>query len=95
MPPTRDDPLALPCVVCNGEDEHCPACNGTGEYEVTECPNQWIGSEVHGFARLADLFDKGLPPVAGGALDQTRAFLDAESAWRRDVKLLEAHQNHG
>lgn len=26
---------------------------------------------------LAELYEKGLPPVAGGALNQTRSFLDA------------------
>jgi len=57
---------------------------------VTQCPKAWIGSDAARFVRLAELFDKGLPPIGGGALDQTKCFLDAEQAWRADMGELEA-----
>ena len=44
---------------------------------------------------MAALFDRGLPPVAGGALDQTAAFVEAarfvwaeESRWKNKLGLL-------
>jgi hypothetical protein len=41
-------------------------------------------------ARLADLFEKGMPPIAGGALDQSAWFLDAVSFLRSDEANLRA-----
>jgi hypothetical protein len=43
---------------------------------------------------LADLFGKGLPPVAGGALDQSVWFLEAERALRID-ELTIRNESHG
>lgn len=37
---------------------------------------------------LADLFEKGLPPLSGGVLDQTDAFLQgARIAWRERERI--------
>ena len=44
--------------------------------------------------RLADLFDKGMPPVAGGALDQSAWFLDAVGIFRHDEAQVKA-EAHG
>jgi hypothetical protein len=43
---------------------------------ILGCPNKYCASVVR-LAKLADLFEKGLPPVAGGALDQSAWFIDA------------------
>jgi len=43
---------------------------------------------------MADLYDKGLPPVAGGALDQAQIFVEAarmifaeRTFWKKKLKL--------
>ena len=43
--------------------------------------------------RLADLFYKGLPPVAGGSLDQSAWFLDAVGIFRYDESQVKAEAN--
>jgi hypothetical protein len=40
--------------------------------------------------KLADLFDKGMPPVQGGALDQSAWFLDAVAILRNDEAAVKA-----
>lgn len=61
----------------------CPACNGTGcseckdgAFELDGCPNAFCSSVVTTID-LIDLFGKGLPPVSGGALDQSVSFVSA------------------
>jgi len=38
-----------------------------------------ITEDVWEVISLAELFEKGLPPVAGGVLDQAKIFVDAAS----------------
>lgn len=52
---------------------------------IDGCPNQYCRSVVPA-ANLIDLFNKGLPPVAGGVLDQSASFLEA-------VRYLGAEEN--
>lgn len=61
----------------------CPTCRGTGcsnckdgFIELTKCHNVEC-REMIDVASLIELFENGLPPVAGGSLDQTAWFLDA------------------
>lgn len=55
----------------------CEACDGKGYFEITQCPNQLVDRELAECLPLVDLFvDNGLPPVAGGVLDQSKWFLD-------------------
>lgn len=61
----------------------CPACNGQGcdectdgSVRITGCPNRYCRDVIPAI-NLIDLFEKGLPPVAGGALDQSAWFLEA------------------
>jgi hypothetical protein len=70
----------------------CPACNGTGCDECTNgnwilkgCPNRYCDS-IGQFVSMADLFNEGLPPVAGGSLDQSASFVDA-------VRILKYEEN--
>lgn len=51
---------------------------------IEGCPNQFC-SGVAQVATLADLFNKGMPPVAGGALDQSNSFVEA-------VRILESEE---
>jgi len=50
---------------------------------VVGCPNKFC-SEVSQVVRLGDLFGKGLPPVAGGVLDQSAWFIQAVGILARD-----------
>jgi hypothetical protein len=44
-----------------------------------------VGREVWDLLSAADLCSKGLPPIAGGSLDQTKWFVDAARfAWAED-----------
>lgn len=43
---------------------------------MTICPLLYAGSEAFEVLRFAELAREGLPPVHGGALDQTQSFLE-------------------
>lgn len=65
----------MECFVCN--ETGCSECNGTGEIIVADCPLKIIPRETWDVIELAGLYEKGLPPIAGGSLDQMRAFVAA------------------
>jgi glycine/D-amino acid oxidase-like deaminating enzyme len=44
---------------------------------VTGCPLEDLPAVVWDILEAAELMRKGLPPVAGGLLDQARGFVDA------------------
>lgn len=60
---------------CKGRSSVCDACDGSGVFEVICCPLEWIEERIWQMIELAELYEKGLPPVAGGALDQTAYFV--------------------
>lgn len=78
---TEAEPIDLECPLCNGSG--CDECYGLGNFRVVGCPNDYCRS-IAKVARFADLFEKGLPPVAGGALDQAVWFLDAVQVLSND-----------
>ena len=41
------------------------------------CPLEIITADVWEVINYAELYEKGLPPVAGGSLDQARCFIEA------------------
>ncbi len=62
----------------------CPACEGAACDECKEgwidlpcCPQRYPGLEWGEFRHYAVLYEKGLPPVTGGALEQSHWFTDA------------------
>ena len=63
----------IDCPTCLGAG--CDQCND-GWIEIKGCPQQQC-SGIGQVCQLIDLFNKGLPPVAGGALDQTQWFVNA------------------
>jgi hypothetical protein len=74
---------------CNPDYQHadieCPSCNGRGCDECNmglirlgKCPNKDC-SDMYQVIQLADLFEKGIMPIQGGALDQSSWFVDAVS----------------
>ncbi|MDD5011890.1 MAG: hypothetical protein PHQ00_07185 [Phycisphaerae bacterium] len=70
-------PWHIVCVVCEGQDEECPICKGSGKLAVTECPLVFIGREIWETIRLAELWEKGLSPVDGGVMRQSKSFVEA------------------
>ena len=47
--------------------------------KITCCPLEYITEDVWEVIQYAELYEKGLPPVAGGALDQAKNFTEAAS----------------
>ena len=77
---TEQEPIAIECPGCSGEGcEHCD----DGNVNVAGCPNRYC-REVSQVVRLGYLFAKGLPPVAGGVLDQSAWFIQAVGILQRD-----------
>ena len=58
--------------------------------EITDCPKRCIGVDVLRAIRLSDLMKQGLPPVAGGVLDQSAWFVSFHEAFRAEEVRAEA-----
>jgi hypothetical protein len=64
------------CLACNGKG--CDECQNKGTINITDCPLEIITLDVWEIIEMANLYiEHGLPPVAGGQLEQTAGFLDA------------------
>lgn len=70
----------IECPSCNGQG--CEDCN-EGLIRLSECPNREC-SDMHQVVTLSDLFDKGVLPIAGGALDQSAWLIDAFQIFKSD-----------
>ena len=77
---TEQEPIELECPACDGSG--CDECN-EGRFTVIDCPNKYC-RDVAQVANLSDLFSKGIPPIAGGALDQSAWFMEAIGILERD-----------
>jgi len=66
--------MVMQCPICGGRG--CDECVG-GEIEHTSCPLYLIGGDIADAIDYAELWEKGLPPIAGGALDQSQSFIIA------------------
>jgi len=63
------------CIGCSGSG--CEECNNQGTVEITQCPLELVTPDVWEIIRLVEFYEKGLPPVAGGTLNQAKVFNDA------------------
>ena len=72
--PSELEPALIECPECGGAG--CDECGGQGEFELTECP-QAYAAEMAEVLHYAVMYEKGLPPVAGGTLEQTHWFTTA------------------
>ena len=68
----------------------CGECGGKGHHEITGCPLAIVSEDVWTLHRLVRFMDEGLPPVAGGVLDQAEVFLDAMTFVRAEKHRIEA-----
>lgn len=70
---TDESRIEIECPVCDGCG--CSECT-EGSFELDGCPNAFC-SKIITSIDLIDLFEKGLPPVAGGVMDQSASFIQA------------------
>jgi hypothetical protein len=70
---TETEPISFECPACEGHG--CDACDD-GYFQIDGCPNAFCRTVIPAI-ELIDLFEKGLPPVSGGALNQSASFLSA------------------
>jgi len=66
----------MPCPNCEGNG--CHYCQD-GTVWITQCPLEILDDDIWEFIKYAELYEKGLPPIAGGALDQAKNFTDLAS----------------
>jgi hypothetical protein len=82
----------MACPEC--EEMGCEHCKETGQIRITTCPHSEI-VDLQQFFPLADLFKEGVPPIAGGALDQAQWFLTASRQLKCDESVFLAELNNG
>lgn len=58
------------------------------------CPLDYVTEDIWEVIRYAELFERGLPPVAGGVLDQAATFVEATNIIRRETNYWKA-KNEG
>lgn len=86
--------------MCNGKNSitsdketgkvyKCKGCDGSGFNEFTECPAVLITRDIADVIKYSRLFEKGLPPMAGGVLDQTYNFLEAANFVLNEIAIQE------
>lgn len=86
----------MDCVVCSGNG--CEECKDSGIIEITDCPLVLIPKDVWESIEFADLYEKGLPPIAGGSLDQTKSFVLAanfifkeKAYWKKKLGIIDGN----
>ena len=87
---SEQEPIEINCPSCEGEG--CSHCND-GAVAITECPNRYC-REMSSVTTLADMMEKGIMPVAGGALDQSAWFLQAARILERDEAKIRSERNN-
>lgn len=78
---TPENPAELECTACDGtaktrDSEVCKQCNGTGVFELTECPQKYVGSDMIYDLNIASACRDGVMPVSGGLMEQSAYWFD-------------------
>lgn len=74
--PSEALPWNIRCVRCEGQNsDGCPECGGSGQIKITDCPEKLITPDIWEAIEMTEFWEKGLPPVAGGVLEQTHIFV--------------------
>lgn len=85
--------IEIECTECDGYGDKCTHCN-EGFIEIKGCPQEYCREVVEAI-QFFDLYEKGLPPVAGGALDQSAWFLDAFARFRYEEAAIKVERING
>jgi len=85
---TVNEPVFVECPTCGGHG--CESCGETGDFSVVGCPSEFC-SDTAATIELIDLFNDGLPPIAGGVLDQSAWFISAVRRMRIEDQLAKAN----
>lgn len=85
-PPTDHLPIEIACPECSRNG--CNSCDGLGYFRLTSCPIAFAGDALR-VVRFAWLARNGAWPIAGGALDQCKSFVDATTQIWREIDLYE------
>ena len=64
----------MECPKCGRKG--CPGCGGAGTFKISSCPKKQISSTMLEVLNLAERVKHGVLPLAGGSLDQCRAFME-------------------
>lgn len=86
--PTDLSSVSIACQSCN--EAGCDDCGQTGYIELTSCPKRMVDRGTLQAIRMADLMKEGLPPVAGGVLDQSAWFVNFYEVFRSEQNRAEA-----
>jgi len=70
---TQASRVEIECPACHGHG--CKECR-EGHFEIDGCPNEFCSSVVDSLD-VFDLWEKGMPPIVGGTLDQSVSFVRA------------------
>jgi hypothetical protein len=70
-------------MACDGAG--CHECEN-GQVQIKGCPQTYC-REIVSAIGLIDLFEKGLPPISGGTLDQSVWFLEAAKVLSNEESL--------
>lgn len=84
----------MDCIGCGGKG--CKECKETGKLEITQCPLEIITPDIWEIIHYAELYEKGLAPVAGGALDQAKIFTATcrfifreQAIWKKKLRIFD------
>ena len=80
--------VSIACSSCN--EAGCDECGQSGYVELTGCPKEMIDRGLLRAIRMANLMKQGLPPVAGGVLDQSAWFVSFYEVFRSEQNRAEA-----
>lgn len=78
---TDVEPLMIECPSCGGRG--CGKCKGAGDVKIIGCPNDYC-CDMKPVLEHIDLYHEGLPPKAGGSLDQAIWFVTAARQLKND-----------
>ncbi len=77
----------IACPTC--DEQGCAECNQQGFFCISDCPKNHIDLEFYHITKLADWLQSGLPPVAGGALNQAAWFMDFAKLLKSEITIAE------
>lgn len=79
------------CPYCGDREGGCEICED-GKIVLRTCPHLAVRRETWRCIEAAELLGRGLPPEAGGMLDQNAAFLAAARIIRQQQRIWRARQ---